>query len=169
MIYVGIDPGRDGAIAALSDGGCVVFAERVPMTSGSRPEYLVSDMAQLVVRAGIEAQGLEHVRAGVEQVQPFGKAGAASMLKLGRSAGLWEGVLAGMGVRYHVVRPAEWQKDVCRGLAGKPKQKAESAAARLWPQWTTSNLRRWNKAEREGIRDALLIAEAVRRIEQGVA
>lgn len=159
MIYVGIDPGKAGALAMLDQYGQLVQALVVP-TIGK--DYDLNGMvAPLLYRAGeIRAAALEHVGAMPGQ-------GVTSMFSFGRGLGLWEGALAALEIPYELVKPGRWMSIV----GGLPKDKAERkarlvrAAGSRWPTAPLARKKDW------GIADALWIAEWARRqdlaLEQG--
>ena len=113
MIYIGIDPGLNGAIASLD------------IENG---ELLIYDMPTLEVKRNnkvkheVSPQGLadifgpsdipvEKVRGVVlERVGAMPGQGVSSVFSFGRSVGIVEGVLAALGLSVTIVQPQAWQK-----------------------------------------------------------
>jgi hypothetical protein len=86
----------------------------------------------------------------IEWQQAFPKQGVASTFKIGYGYGLWVGMCAALGYRYHIVSPHVWQRAMLSGT-GKGKERSVLAAQRLFP---TVDIPR----HKHGRADALLIA-----------
>lgn len=142
-IYIGIDPGKDGALAALlPDGGVHV----VPFNEVA----YVSEISSL---AEFETMCvLEHVGAMPGQ-------GSVSMFHFGENFGFIRGVLSANGVPYELVRPQKWKKEFS---CTSDKNTSIGVAQRLFPG---VDLRRTPKCKgpHDGICEALLMAEYARR------
>lgn len=119
-----VDPGARGAIVWLSRDGHLIDVQDMP-TVDVRGKLRVS------------AQGVADLLKSrvpdmlvVEGVGAMPGNGSSSMFNFGYSAGLIEGVAAGMGVPLQIVRASEWKKK-----AGVPADKgaARQMAIRLWP------------------------------------
>lgn len=144
MLFLGIDPGANGALAVLDYQSVIVdvclFAKA---TERDRCEFL--DSLQ-------ERMGTVPMRAMLEQVSAMPKQGVVSTFKFGESFGFLRGMLSAMQIPFELVRPQRWQKDLgCRSAGDKNVTK--TAAQRLWPQHKVTH----------GNADALLIAEFGRR------
>lgn len=153
MIYLGIDPGKKGGIAAVDDAGKLFFVPRdTPLADG---DYDLNEMLEMV-----RAWDLEY-HVTIEQCQPFPKIGANANFQVGRGFGLWLGLLAACRVRHSVVHASTWHKELCKsiqvakGVKKPSKVKARIAAERLWPGVF--------KATQDGLIDAALLAEFGRR------
>lgn len=140
MIYLGIDPGKSGAIAAVWDDG-EAFASFAP---GDGTEADLWDWL-----AGFD---LENARAVIEKVSSSPQMGTVSAFTFGRSYGFLRGVLAASKVPYVEVSPQRWQKAMeCMTKGDKNKSKAK--AQQLWPKLKITHRNA----------DALLLAEYGRR------
>jgi len=146
MIYIGIDPGASGAIAAITDDGGIVFLEDFPGDEGQ-----VANMVYHLSKIGRSTAALEKVSAMPGQ-------GVTSMFKFGTNYGIWMGALASFKIPFVLVRPQQWQK----GMISKAQDKkpALAAASRLFPSAELYGPRGGGK---DGRADALLIAEWCRR------
>ncbi len=156
-IYIGIDPGKKGAVAAIrSDGVIEVCA--VPMIG---KEYNIHLMNQLIFNE--VAENPHNLSACLEKGQAMPKQGTVSMFNFGKGCGIWEGILAAQSVSYEVIHPRTWQKEMLRDIpAGDTKHRALLAAKRLFPGVNLLATERSRKPH-DGIVDALLMAEYCRR------
>jgi hypothetical protein len=120
---IGIDPGAGGAIAVLDDGYLHLIDMPTVEVRGRRHVAAASIADRLQLFRGAIAV-LEHVQ-GVQG------AGATSAFSFGRSAGVVEGVLAGLGIATKLVRPQVWTREM--GVS-RDKGAHRAAAQQLWPQ-----------------------------------
>lgn len=142
MIYIGIDPGKSGGMAAIDDAG-----EFVSFVKGDRTEHDI----EAWVRATALIRG--QVRAAIEFVSSSPQQGVRSAFTFGQSYGFLRGLIVGALIPFEVVRPQKWQTAMgC--MTGGNKNVSKAAAQRLWP---TAKITHANA-------DALLLAEYCRRI-----
>lgn len=160
-IYVGIDPGVRGYIAArLSDGGYMFL----PLRDAS-----YASIATFL--SGLKKMGV--VVCCMEAVHAVHSSSASSTFEFGRINGVLEGIMCAVGVAYSMVSPKRWQGmmwDVCdkemsvRGGVRRvdPKRTSLNAARRLFPG---VDLRRTLKCQKDDDNkcDALLLCEYARR------
>lgn len=138
MIFLGIDPGGSGAVAAIDGLGKI---RRVVKNSGTERD---------VFEAFCGWDG-EDVLAVIEQVHSRPKQGVASSFKFGTSYGFLRGCLIASGVRFTEVSPVKWQTAMkCRTHGDKNVSKAR--AQQLFPGVGITH----------AIADALLLAEYAR-------
>jgi crossover junction endodeoxyribonuclease RuvC len=152
MIFVGIDPGLDGGLAALTPEGLALQVMPVVKVLKGRQldeQAIVQWLAPFVPRAC----------AYIELVHAMPKQGVVSMFTFGTGWGLVRGICAGMGLPYELVRPQEWQAAM---LKGQPPGSEYLVASRLWPNAEWRATERCAKAH-SGLVDAALIAEYGRR------
>ena len=140
MIYLGIDPGKSGAIAG-------VWADGAPFASHAQGDWTEHDIAEWLL--GFD---LEQCRAVIEKVASSPQMGVTSSFTFGRSYGFLRGVLAAYRVPFLEVSPQKWQKAM-ECLTKGDKNVSKAAAQRLWPamKFTHRNA------------DAMLLAEYGRR------
>lgn len=148
-IYIGIDPGKSGAYAALFEDGEVF----------SRPwddSLFVKEMCGF---ADIARERSEPIVACVEKVGALPKQGVVSMFKFGKSAGFIEGVLQANGIPYQLVPPQTWKKEF--SLNSDKKRSIETCKT-LFPG---VNMRRTERCttDHDGIAEALLMALYAKR------
>lgn len=169
MIFIGIDPGLDGAVAVINDRGSVVWAAVAPTIgkAGGRREFDEQEMRVLFQRALLEANHCHgSIRVALELVGSRPGEGHAQSFRFGMGWGLWRGILVGLGLRYELLRPQAWQKTALADVPGDDaKAKAEWAAKARHPRFCKEALPRLatTKKRRQGVYDALGIAEGLRR------
>ena len=141
MMYLGLDPGKSGAIAR-------VFDHLPPMPSDVvRLKETEHDIAEFL-------RGCEGVKcfAILERVGAMPKQGVSSTFKFGTSYGFLRGLLVGMRIPFSEVSPAVWQKMMgCR--SGGDKNVTKSRAQQLFPTLKIVH----------ATADALLLADYARR------
>lgn len=146
MVYIGIDPGKNGGFAIIDDKG------GVHVESWDNQEFA----------GNVRIASNENIRviACVEKVGAMPGQGVTSMFSFGKAAGFIEGVLTSCNVPFQLVPPATWKKEF--SLIGGSKQKSIEVAKRLFPG---VSLRRTNKCtvDHDGMAEALLLAEYARR------
>ena len=135
---IGIDPGKNGAIAILNDG-VLEAVHGMPQT--------VADLTDLVRSIVAARPAGAQITAYVEQVHSSPQMGVVSAFTFGRGLGNLEAALAAFGVRLVWVRPQVWQKALgC--LTGGDKNVSKRRAQELFPGLKITH----------GNADALLIA-----------
>lgn len=144
MIYVGIDPGKSGAIAVIFDG----MDETMVVPFGER-EYIN-------VLCNLSGH---NVKTCLEHVTAMPKQGVTSMFNFGVNFGYIRGVLEAYSIPYELVRPQKWKKEF--SITGDKNTSLE-VCRRLFPNVC---LRRTDKCRKDddGMAEALLMAEYARR------
>ena len=142
MFYVGIDPGKDGALAMIDDKG------RVTIFPFDEAVYV----AALYQMKGRSKCALEKVGARPGQ-------GTVSMFSFGENFGFIRGVLEAFNIPYELVRPQKWKKEF--SLTSDKKQSIVTAH-RLFPDVDLRKSERCKKDHPDSA-EALLIAEWARR------
>lgn len=151
MIYMGIDPGVEGAFALLlDDGQAIVFDTPVATVGGSRRDYLP---AMMRIQVLAEARG-DAVMAALERGIPMPNQSSRTTYLTGRGVGLWEGILTGLQIPYELVAPQRWKRAL--GLAvGADKGESRVLACRLFPALA----QQLSRVRDHGRAEALLLAE----------
>lgn len=139
-IYIGIDPGKDGAMA-------IIDGENVRIVHASEG-YL---------HKLLDIQGAFAV---VERVSAMPGQGVVSMFHFGVEYGHVLGMLDALQIPYQTVPPRTWKKAF--SLTGD-KEKSIETAKRLFPGVNLKRTERCKK-EHDGMAEALLMAEYARRI-----
>jgi len=144
MTYVGIDPGKSGALAYITDDGA---ANVFKFDSG----LYVYTLHQIAAQ-GPTVCCLEHVGAMPGQ-------GVTSMFHFGENFGFIEGLLFAYGIKFELVRPQKWKKVF--SVTGD-KNSAIAVCKRLFPDVSLLPSERCRK-DHDGMAEALLMAEYARR------
>ena len=149
-MWLGIDPGLDGAAAVLHEDGTVEFFDTPTVKTANKRDYLEDEMAAFLAPFAGQVAALEQVSGRPGQ-------GTASARSIGLGFGLWRGLLAGYGIGREIAAPAAWKRAF--GLLGADKQASRLKAQQLFPA-TCDRLKLVKHADRA---EALLLAEWCRR------
>jgi len=156
MIFCGIDPGIQGAIAFIYDDGTIDL-EDMPISSlqkktgtGKRWETDGHKLADLFRRN-------ERMAVFVERVHSMPGDGRPAAFSFGRSYGTILGVLGALKIRPELISPQVWKKQF--GLIKKTKEGSRLKALEIYPQCGTGLQRKKD----HGRAEALLIAEYGRK------
>ncbi len=163
MIYIGIDPGFDGAIAAIDQQGRVVRVYDTPtleVKGGAKKKRVMDVLTVVKLINRMKDNTDEHIRASLEDVHSMPKQGVASSFSFGRGLGIWEGLLCALGIPVQMVSPQKWKKVMMDGM-GKHKDASRLVAQRMFPD---ADL---HLKKHHGRADALLMAAWLRRLEMG--
>ena len=148
-IYVGIDPGKSGAIAIITtDENNQPFRIRV----AAFDEIAYRDLLATCIDS--------RVVCCIEKVGAMPGQGVVSMFNFGRNLGYNEGLLQANKIPYQLVPPATWKKEF--SLIGKDKQASIEVCRRLFPHTPLLATPRSRK-DHDGMAEALLMAEYARR------
>ena len=166
-IYVGIDPGKTGAVAQIDELGrgtvvdipTITFATGGKTKSGNpkkKTDYDGPAVAEVFrPYAEMRKAGTHEIVVALEWTMARAKDTGITGFAMGHGRGIIEGVLWALGLPYVLVTPTEWRpKMVGRGA---DKEKARWLAQQLFPDAELRRKKDHNRAE------ALLIAEYYRR------
>ena len=147
MIYIGIDPGKSGALAVLNeDGSSIIY----PFSVDGYREIL-ADYSTENFRCRAKCC-LEHVSA-----MPGN--GSVSMFNFGENFGFIQGLLTAYEIPYELVRPQKWKKEFS---ITADKNQAIDVCKRLFPNAILKRTERC-KVDDSNFAEALLMAEYARR------
>jgi crossover junction endodeoxyribonuclease RuvC len=157
-LYLGIDPGVAGGIAAVNAEGRAVATTKMPE---SERELLT--FFQNLAAATLDEGGQTRIRAVLERVSSSPQMGVVSAFTFGRGVGQLRMALLAAEIPFDEVTPGVWQKAMgVRQQTGKTtlgathvkdKNIAKRRAQDLFPTMTITH----------ALADALLIAEFCRR------
>lgn len=144
MIYIGIDPGKDGALAFIEPDpvGISVY----PFDEGIYAELL-------------QSAGVFSCRCCLERVGAMPGQGVTSMFKFGENFGFIQGILTAYSIPYELVTPQKWKKEF--QITGD-KNSSIAVCRRLFPDVSLRKSDRCRK-DHDGMAEALLMAEYARR------
>ncbi len=146
-IYLGIDPGKTGALAILFPTHAEVLDTPLDEATG---EIDVDEMARYI--GGLDAFN-HSIVATIERAQSMPKQGVASSFKYGAGYGMWLGILAANRVSVYSYRPHDWKKKMLPpDVKLRDKRESIKAARGLFPDVDLG------KAADAGRAEALLIA-----------
>lgn len=161
-IFIGIDPGLDGAVAIINgDGEATVYdTPTTKIKSGKKNKnmYVESLMADI-----LRQYEVYKVEVTLEKAQSMPKQGVASTFSTGEGYGLWRGILAALQIPYTIITSQKWKKEMMGGM-GKEKSASCYRAQQLFP---SVELFGPKGGAKDGRGDALLIAEYGRRTLNG--
>lgn len=142
-IYVGIDPGKSGALALLFPDGDI---KTIPFDAASYVDALN-------VLKGHD------VMCCLEKVGAMPGQGVVSMFNFGHNFGFIEGVLQANMIPYQLVPPQTWKKEFS---LTSDKAKSIEVCQKLFPKANLLATERSRKPS-DGIAEAVLMAEYARR------
>lgn len=151
-VYIGIDPGKSGAIAAIVELRDEIgrYAEFIHWTKNAETDQDVSEWV-----AGLLVKDDENF-AYIENVHSTPQMGVTSAFTFGDSLGFLRGLLTAHQIPFEKVTPQKWQK-VMGCLSKGDKNVTKAAAQRLFPREKITHANA----------DALLLAEYCRRVRTG--
>lgn len=152
MTILGIDPGVTGAIAHFADGKLIqVFDIPFRVESSVHHKKRV-DILALVECFSLFAEHPSQVTVYLERAQPMPHEGVSSSFNYGRTNGLIEGALAGLGIfTVNKVASARWKRILHLLGNGLPKNADLERARKLYPHAPLNLQKHHNRA------DAILI------------
>lgn len=154
LLFLGIDPGKQGAMALIDKNREVILIIDWP---GDEHELVaVIGDTKKIARLSYKAK----IQAGLEKVHSMPGQGVTSMFSFGMNYGMWRSVLASFNIPFILVPPRTWQK-------GIEKSKSKTAlwtpgAKRLFPN-DIESLQGPRGGAKDGRAVALLIADWCRR------
>ncbi len=158
--YMGIDPGKTGAIAVIHMGNIKLYPVPMIGSTGKKSDYDVGAMADIIRHWSVT----DDCFCMLEKASVFKGQGISSSGNFMMGFGIWRGILGALRIPHEIVTPRKWTKAMHEGLNLKndPKRNSEIAAKRLFPD---IDFRKSDRASKpySGFIDALLLAEYGRR------
>lgn len=142
-LYIGIDPGKSGALAVIEPSGQIYVC---PFNEVAYTEKLGELMD-------------EDVKCCVEKVGAMPGQGVVSMFNFGHNLGFIEGLLSAYGISYQLVPPQTWKKEFS---LNSDKSKSIEVCQKLFPNVSLLASSRSRKPH-DGMAEAILMAEYARR------
>jgi crossover junction endodeoxyribonuclease RuvC len=163
VIYIGIDPGLNGAVGVIREDirlGPLVFDTPTMVVSGVKEKrmYNTAAMAQLL----LPYMDNQEVLVVLENVHSMPKQGVASSFSFGQGLGMWQGIIAALGLPLEMPSPQRWKKEMLADQ-GKEKAAARFKAMQLFPAIAAQ----FARVKDDGRAEALLMAEYGRRLRSG--
>lgn len=125
-VRIGIDLGKNGAIAIIEEGEMEVL----PMPTINKKEFDIQEIASIFIKYTDTEEYDVHVV--YEDVKAIFGASAGATFDFGRGKGIFEGVLASYGIPRTPVAPKKWQKQMFEGVkeTRKPASAKQKALGR---------------------------------------
>ena len=162
-VIVGVDPGKSGALVALTLDGEWLGAMAMPIAgTGSKARVQAWPICDWL-RGLSSNDRLTHITAAIERVHAMPQQGVTSTFSFGHATGVVYGALSASGVRVIEVSPRDWQIVTMRGRPRTNRLQLKATAVQVcyerWPESREALTQRGGKIRREsGIADAALIA-----------
>lgn len=171
-VWVGIDPGKHGAIAAINDKE-VLFAYHTPITvirtkrpraktKEGKPKVSISTDYDIIGMYNILKQ-LKHrndVVVSIEKQWARMSDAKSSVFEVGRGFGIWQALVIACGFELVEVSPTKWKVAYLPVKADKNESKA--VCSKLYPNLPLPLVKDEAKAE------AVLIADYMRRLQKNL-
>lgn len=127
-LIIGIDPGISGAVALL-DGIELLDVWDIPVVELTKGKTKRKEISAVLLAQELE-EFKDRATVIVERVHAMPRQGVSSVFGFGRSFGVIEGVVAGLGMPIQYVSPAEWKKHF---RLGRDKDDSRAMALNVWP------------------------------------
>lgn len=148
MIYIGIDPGKNGGIAVLH-----VLKNNAFVNAST---YVFDESTLITILDELKNY---NCKCTLEHVHAMPKQGVTSTFNFGMNFGFIQGVLKAYAIPYKLVTPQKWKKEFS---CTSDKNTSIEVCKRLFPKVNLKATERCKK-DHDGMAEALLIAEYGRR------
>lgn len=163
VCFIGVDPGKTGGIAFLSESDGIILTPMPVNDDGIDVVKLTSLLRGYAPDTRVAF--LEHVSGAPVQGR---NQGTWSMFNFGHNFGIVRGVLAGVGIDTVLVRPQTWMKATHFKFQGSDtKERSRAAFKSIFPGVNALATER-SRVEHEGMIEAALIADYGRRVTRGI-
>ena len=152
MNYIGIDPGKDGALAVIvSDKYKNIKSVHIHTFSEAKYNYVLRQLTYNL--------NPSETKCCLEKVGARPGQGVVSMFNFGQNFGYTQGLLTAYDIPFELVTPQKWKREFS---VTKDKNTSISVARKLFPG---VNLKRTDRCikDHDGMAEALLMAEYARR------
>lgn len=150
--YMGIDPGSTGAVAVISSEQ--VRVKQIPLTANKE-----CDIKEIV--SFLDPYFPNITICYIEKAQSMSNQGVKSMFTYGKTYGMLRAMLEIMGVPYQEISPQSWKKHF--SLIKKTKADSIAVAMKIFPMLDKSVFFGPRGGKKDGVAEALLIAEFCKR------
>ena len=151
--FCGIDIGLKGGVAVIDENGSILKLFSMPIKLNQQGKDEVDSLSLY------KQLQIGHLSVCIEALKSFGNEGRASLWSFGTSNGKTRAVLEILGYSHIVVDPKIWKADVLKGTS-KDKKAAIGWCLQKWP---SVNLKEDSSQYKDGLADALCLAEFCRR------
>lgn len=147
MTYIGIDPGKKGAMAIINDIGRLEIHE------------FDKDIYKTLLFPFFLYDQFKDVKCCLEHVGAMPGQGVTSMFSFGENFGFIQGLLTAYEIPYELVRPQKWKKEFS---ISSDKNTSIDVCKRLFPNAILKRTARCKKDD-DNFAEALLLCEYCRR------
>lgn len=180
-IYVGVDPGLSGAMAALLPDGSVISwhvpvkttRKKLPRakTAAGNAKYETSNRYDFALMHRTINELLRYdleLVVGIERQRGRETDKKVTVLAVGRNQGIWEALFGALEQNYQLVEPSAWKPKYLP--PGAPKSESLKLAIKLYPQHDFKINPKTGCCfiKEEARAEALLIADFCRRHDQNL-
>lgn len=168
IAYLGIDPGKSGAVALLISSPLEQNRGRNRVRFYDWPK---TDNLNEVLRAMEEWNRTYDIKLGIlERSQPRPTDGVKQAFGTGRNFGRWEVIISSLGIPHHFITPQKWQKGIgiVKSDGATPKIRAWNILPRIFPEFPIGLFLGPKGGKKDGRVDALLIAGYGKMLDQGM-
>ena len=153
MIFVGIDPGKHGAVAWMDGERREIHVEDCPLEVGGDYDYQgMRDLLGKTCNVGNVVT--------MERVHAMPSDGKCSAFSFGVGYGAWLALIGGvLRVQPNLVDPREWKRAMLSGIANDKRAEAIACKQRFQGHPIATQLHGPRGGIRDGRVDALLLAE----------
>lgn len=163
MIYIGVDPGLNGAVGVLSEISpywrTEVYDTPTMVVSGVKDKRVYNTAAMAALLRPFAEQVGDDVLVVLESVHSMPKQGVASSFSFGQGLGMWQGIIAALELPLEMPSPQRWKKEIMADQ-GKDKDASRFKAIALFPSLAGQLAR----VKDDGRAEAILMAEYGRRL-----
>jgi len=154
---VGIDPGFSGYITIMNCADLTIQCHPIPVISAGK-KGTKKTIDGPAIREILNSIDGNLIGVGIEKQQTMPKQGIASSGKTMYGFGLFVGICIGLGVPMFLFRPAEWSKEMLKGVVGSDtKSRSIIRAKELYPLHSLKRTPRCT-TDSDGMADSILIA-----------
>lgn len=159
MIYIGIDPGLNGAVGVITEDpfSWATFDTPTMVVSGIKEKHVYNKAAMAALLQ--DYRDRTDVLVVLESVHSMPKQGVSSSFSFGRGLGTWEGIIAALNLSLEMPSPQRWKKEMLADQ-GKSKDAARYKAIQLFPVLAGY----LSRVKDDGRAEAILMAEYGRRL-----
>lgn len=119
--WIGIDPGKKGAISLITFKGRYETWDMPVLPNGEIDSRAIYDILYQ----------FENIKCVLEKSQPMPQQGVTSVFNYGRGYGKIQSILEILKIPYAEIRPTQWKKEF--GLIKKDKKQSVTLAKKLFP------------------------------------
>ena len=152
-IFIGIDPGKKGAIAVINNLNCLSLID-CPLINNkinNKKDINIKEIKEKLEEFEPITTNTKWF-AVIEKAQAMPGQGVTSMFNYGKGYGIYLGILTTLGIPFCEIRPQVWKKEF--NLIKQDKAASVAKARELYPQMASKLLK-----TKDGRAEALLIAE----------